>query len=418
MIKPTFKSEKTSKKTILALIVGAFLLFALLEIGLVIFEHYSKSAPDKSNFFFKDDMAVFGERGKNGNTKYGIVHKKGNIVVKANYEAALPLGEDRIGVRLTNGNKRKYAILSAESKKITDFEFDEIRRYSGKVIAAKKNGKWGYLDTEGKITIDYRFENVHSFSEGVASVEENGKWFFIDKKGNKISKMTFEEAGNLKKGLARVKKDGKWGYIDVNFNWLTKPCYDDARDFADGLAAVCKNGKWGFVDTKFKEVIEPRYKIAKDFKNGLAPVANDKGQFGYINSEGTVVIPFNENIWDANHFSTSNRAAVCNSSGMWNYINSEGTYEDKPEYLWAGKFHGSIAPVQYAHNRKYTFINIDMQPILEGYYPYISDFCEDGYCLIKNDSGRWFVINKKGIPLFENEYDELISGNDMKWFAR
>ena len=53
---------------------------------------------------------------------------------------------------------------------------------------------------------------------------------------------------------------------------------------------MCKDGKWGFIDTEFKEVIPPKYKYARDFKNGIAAVANSKGKYGYIATDGCEVI--------------------------------------------------------------------------------------------------------------------------------
>jgi len=416
MLKPEYKQNKTNKKTITGVIVGAFLLFAILEIGLVVFDHFSKNSPDKSSYFFKDSMAVYGEADMNGVVKYGIIDKKGNVVIESGYDAVIPLGENRIGVAKEEKGKRKYAIKTTADEKITDFVYDEIRSYSGKVVAVKENGKWGYADTKGKYTIAPAFDRVHSFSEGVASVEKNGKWFFIDKNGKRISKESFEEAGNLKKGIARVKKDGKWGYIDVNFKWLVKPVYDEARDFEGGFAAVCKNGKWGFTDTSFKKIISPQYTFVRNFKNGIAAVADKDGNWGYITTDGSVVVGHNEEFSKAGDFSSSNRAAVYSKSdGKWSYINSEGKYIVKSRYSYAGDFFEGLAPVS-EDGKKYTYINFEGKDILQKTYAHTSDFYGDGYSVIKTNDGKCFAINKKGIPFSDETYDALISGNDLKFF--
>lgn len=408
---------KTNKKTVLGLVIGALIIFSLIELGIVMYDYFSKNSSGKSESFFKDDMAVYGENVNNG-IRYGLIDDDGNIVVKASFHAILPVGEDRAAVAELKNGEKTYGIITTEGKKITDCKFQEIRRFNGKVAGAKQNGKWGFVDTEGKWTIKPVFEEVHSFSEGVASVRNNGKWFFIDKKGKMISKETFEDAGNLKRGIARVMKNGKWGYIDVNFNWLVKPQYEKARDFKGGLAAVCKDGKWGFIDTEFKEVIPPKYKYARDFKNGIAAVANSKGKYGYIATDGSAVIKFNEGYDMAGDFSSSNRAAVYNkATGKWNYIKSDGTYIGKTRFASAGDFFKTIAPVSY-DGKEYTYIDIEGKNVLKETYAHISDYYDDGYSVIETHDGKYFAINEKGVPFSDKQYDDLKSGNDIRWFLK
>lgn len=50
------------------------------------------------------------------------------------------------------------------------------------------------------------------------------------------------------------------------------PQYDDAASFSEGLAAVKKNGQWGYIDTDGKVVIPFQYDIAAPFSEGLALV--------------------------------------------------------------------------------------------------------------------------------------------------
>ena len=414
MLGPT--QTKSNKKTVLGFVIGALIIFSLIEIGIVLYDHFVKNATFHSDSFFKDELAVYGKSDKTGNLRYGLINEDGEIVIEASYEALLPLGEDRVAIKETKNGTSLYGIITTEGKKITNTKYEEIRRYSGKFLAAKQKGKWGFVDTEGNWVIKPVYEDVHSFSEGVASVKKGGKWFFIDKKSKMISKEAFEAAGNLKRGIARVKKDGKWGYIDVNFNWLVKPQYDAARDFSGGLAAVCKNGKWGYIDSEFKEVIPPKFKYARNFKNGLAAVANANGKYGYISTDGKAIIKYNEDYDFAGDFSSSNRAAIYNkTTGKWNYITSGGKYMGKTRFEYAEEFHKNLAPVSQ-NGKDYTYIDIKGTNVLKETYAYISKFYEDGYSIIKTYDGKWFAINDKGVPLSDEKYNDLISGNDLKWF--
>ena len=176
------RQTKSNKKTILGFIIGALVIFSVIEIGLVLYDHFVKNVSSKSNSFFSDELAVYGEADKGGKLRYGLIDEDGKIVIKASYDAILPLGEDRAAIKETENDAASYGIITTEGKKITDTKYEEVRRYSGKFLAVKYEGKWGFIDAEGKAVIKPTYEEVHSFSEGVASVKKNGKWFFIDKK--------------------------------------------------------------------------------------------------------------------------------------------------------------------------------------------------------------------------------------------
>jgi hypothetical protein len=81
--------------------------------------------------------------------------------------------------------------------------------------------------------------------------------------------------------------------------------YDNGADyFAEGLARSARGGKVGFVDRTLTERIAPTWDFAFPFENGFAmvcqgcrsePVGEHRevrgGLWGYINREGTVVVP-------------------------------------------------------------------------------------------------------------------------------
>jgi KWG protein len=58
-------------------------------------------------------------------------------------------------------------------------------------------------------------------------------------------------------------------------------------DFSQGIAPAKQKGKWGFIDTKGKVVIPFQYVKADSFSEGLAAVATaDTNKYGYINTKG------------------------------------------------------------------------------------------------------------------------------------
>ena len=87
----------------------------------------------------------------------------------------------------------------------------------------------------------------------------------------------------------------------------------------------------------------------------------------------------------------------------------------KTRFEYAEEFHKNLAPVSQ-NGKDYTNIDIKGTKVLKETYAYISKFYEDGYSLIKTYDGKWFAINDRGVPLSDEKYNDLISGNDLKWF--
>ena len=408
------QAPKTNKKLVLTLMIAGILVFALVSLAIVFFQNYIQtSSPLKPNLFRNNTM-VYGVESKEGYTKYGLVDSKGNIVLDAKYEAAFPVGEELVGIMETHNGTKKYGIINHSGKEIAKVNYDNIKFYSGGLIALCENGKWGYLDTAGKWVIKPVYDNVRNFSEGVAGASQNGKWFFIDKKGKKLSD-DFEDVRNLKNGIAGVKENGKWGFVDMNFNRILKAKYDEIRDLENSLIAFCKDGKWGFLNGDLKETIAPVYKSVGPFSNGIAVVEDKNGKFGYINTEGEEFIK--PQFASAKNFSSSNRAPVQKEKdGLWGYINSAGEFEIDCQFFYAGVFTENIAPVS-KDGKVYSYINIKGESILKDEYAYTSEYYEDGYALINTTEGKWFVIDNSGNkPLGDKKFDILIPGSDGTWY--
>ncbi|MCL2105452.1 MAG: S8 family serine peptidase [Oscillospiraceae bacterium] len=120
-----------------------------------------------------------------------------------------------------------YAIFN-NSKKMTDFIYDDAGSFSDGMCAVKKNGKWGYVNEQGTVVIpieyeanwlynDYRNEYtcMYAFTDGLVPIKKNGAWGYLDKSGAIAIPFEFEAARPFYKGKAFVMKDGAWGIIQL-----------------------------------------------------------------------------------------------------------------------------------------------------------------------------------------------------------
>jgi WG repeat protein len=172
----------------------------------------------EKNYEYVDDC-VCGLSKVAKDSKVGYVNKKGQEIIKPQYDDGLTFSEGYTAVK--RGTKWLY--LDSTGKFITDAIFDDAHNFSNGLAAVAKNELFGYINTTGELVISYQFSNASIFSENLAS------------------------AANT---------EGLWGFIDQKGNWVIKPVYNFANAFANGEARVMKNDKVFYIDKVNKVVHE------------------------------------------------------------------------------------------------------------------------------------------------------------------
>ena len=139
-------------------------------------------------------------------------------------------------------------------------------------------GTWiaAYLDTNGKEIVRFDVK----------------KYLAITDPASKLGGVTFvtlEDFLPFSEGLTPIKSkvSGKYGYINKGLQLAIPVSFKAARPFSEGLAAVENaDGLWGFIDTKGKLVIPYNYSNSPGrFASGLAKVQSRDGKFGYVSKD-------------------------------------------------------------------------------------------------------------------------------------
>ena len=157
--------------------------------------------------------------------------------------------------------------------------------------------------------------------------------------------------------------------------------YTGLGSFSHGLAPVARNGKWGYINTSGEEVIECKFR-----QTGL----DCFNEYGYVQ--------------------------VRAETGKYGVIDRSGNYVVKPEYEYIRLINNS--PLVYAHRHlslQKTSRPIAINPKKEnqilgkfvsiggGMIPYATN----GYVPVKNDEGRWGLINEDGSLMLPFIYDTI-----------
>lgn len=150
---------------------------------------------------FHEGLAYFEKDGK-----FGYVDKKGNIVIKPQFQFAFDFSE---GLAMVINDEYKCGFINKEGKVVIDFKYDPL---------------------------DINFVEKGGFREGLARVRENNEYKFINSNGETVIDALFERALDFSEDLAPVRKDGKWGYINKRGEMIITPQFAYCTEFNNGYA--------------------------------------------------------------------------------------------------------------------------------------------------------------------------------------
>lgn len=233
---------------------------------------------DEMSCLSKNLIGVYGENGVR------VIDSKGKTIIPLNrYNYIFHVSEGLIAVgNDSNDGLNGGYVDPATGKEVIPLKYNSTGEYDvginpfseGLVALLDKNQKYGFLNTSGQTVIPFKYGHAENFSEGLAAVD-NGSY-------------------NENEGYI----EGKYGFIDKTGKIVIPFSYDYADSFSEGLAVVrqgeWESGKWGVINKQGKVVIPLTFKSAiGKFSNGLASVLRSDDVYGFINTKGDLVIPYN-----------------------------------------------------------------------------------------------------------------------------
>ena len=124
--------------------------------------------------------------------------------------------------------------------------------------------------------------------------------------------------------LVRFKENDKYGFKDKHTGEVIVPCQwmDVSIEFSCGLAWVLGfKGKFGFINKNGTMIIPCVWKWAFPFSEGMAHVQDNLYKWGYVDINGNLVIPCK---WDFVTEFRNGLAHVTDDKGKWFYIDKMG----------------------------------------------------------------------------------------------
>lgn len=221
---------------------------------------------------FRGNYAVFYKKESENslygvvNIKYGVVNKKGEIIIPAVYQNLSDYAEGLFAAQNLNN---KWGFIDSSGKVIIPFQYEKAFPFSEGLAATKFNGKFGFIDKSNKVVIAHQYDLAYiPFSEGLTTVGKDKSALLINKKGEVVKNLGEVSVGKFLNGRAVIGKyssDGwRYGYIDPKGDIVIPMNYTKAYNFTDigiGVAQKKINNQYlyGFIDKNGKELTPFEY---------------------------------------------------------------------------------------------------------------------------------------------------------------
>lgn len=260
----------------------------------------------------------------------------------------------------------------AETADIVDTYVDEE---SGLVFYQVESGNWGLMTAEGERIL--------------APVLDNPGWWYA---------CVDDEAGLI---FYQEAESGRWGLVTVEGKQILAPVLADpdwqSYSFCEGLAAVRdEDGLWGFIDTAGAVVIPFQYEYAENFSEGFAVVMTD-GLYGYIDATGAMIC--DAVYTDANEFHEG--LAAVEIDGKYGFLDTSGKFAIDAIYDYAGSFEDGLAFVML--DGLHGAIDASGAVVIEIKYESMWGFHDD--LVVVELDGKYGHIDRTGAVVIPIEYD-------------
>lgn len=239
-------------------------------------------------------------------------------------------------------------------------EKNKLTTPDDQLFPIRKNEMWGYMTVTGDIAfmVDFAVDRVSDFHEGLASFlvgtdngKRKGKQGFIDRNGKIIFTPQYDEAHGFSNERSIVQLFNGYGVIDKNGNWVIEPRYRYVhRPFPDIF--TCSSG---YLYDKDGQSIKSDIRIdyfAYDASGGLLAFKGNDGNWGFIDSNGEIVIkPQYYEIDRSYLYFNEGLCAVGSKRHLWGYIDHIGRMAIKRKYQEASYFRNGLAVVKLDRGR-------------------------------------------------------------------
>ena len=302
----------------------------------------------------------------------GYINKFGKVVIEQKYHFAFPFVGD---FAITQNNNLKYGIINKKGNVVIDATYDKLEKLSENYVIYKENGKYGFIDIKNNKKFKAKYDNIREFKEDLAAICINGRWGFVNKNGKIVIFPQYYEVANFSERLAAVSYSNHKTSAYINKNGKTVISFDNnhlaPKEFHEGIVPVIKekDKSCSYINKKGEIVIDnakiyPINIYCGNFSNGVTVfyIDNKPNEIttGYINKQGkikysqTFSLPKNISNDEFSVFENFNsNMAQYTIDYKTGYIDSSFKIKTSPIYEFAKDFNNDLAYVKYEEKEGY-----------------------------------------------------------------
>lgn len=216
---------------------------------------------------FSGGLAAVALKPCTDNCMYSYIDKNGKVAFEKAFASAGDFigGKAVVALDYCDGVPCKFGIINRKGEFVVGADYEDIQPLSEGLYAAHNFKGYGFINDRDHVVIPFVYQDATSFSEGLAAVKKDDHWIFIDRSGSQPFTQSFVNVSAFSSGLAAVTdNDSTYGYIDHSGAWVIQPVYENAEPFVGDTALVSLKE----ANKKSKDYgMTFRYKIDKTGKN-------------------------------------------------------------------------------------------------------------------------------------------------------
>ena len=365
--------------------------------------------------------------------RYGVIDKKGNIVIKPEYDyIQIPDPERSVFICLfnydENSNDYSSKVINENGEEILT-NYENVRAiprnnttrkylYQNKILSYQNNGKYGLINLNGeKITSAvYSLIETLDYKDGALKVCKNDKYGVIKLNGDTlvdakyssiISDGYYDEDSKYDNAgfIVSVKNDSgyKYGYLnqkgkailDCEYNSINR--ISDIKDNNAAYLITSKNGKIGLnrnVQVKIKNEYEA---LEYDDINKIV-IVQKSGKYGVNDLEGNMILPA-----QYEDLQVAGKIINATKEGRNLVFDSNGNLQKDAKYTMVLPTESENYFITATENGKYGLVDNNNDVLIDNKYDYI-EYAFDNYFIFSNN-GRTGVVDNSGNVVVQNQFD-------------
>ncbi len=397
----------------------------------------------------------------NQNRKYGIARKDGEVVLPALFDRNYGSGNKII--MYMSGNYGMFNLNTLEWD--IPIIYSSLSESNGLYIAKKMNS-YGVIDSDNQTILDFNWNSISPISgiENYVIVGNNsspslyGIYSLVEK--NFIVPCKYQSIQTEYGQIAfRVKYNDQYNIIDLSDSTRFKTWYDEIINISSSNNYVVKkNNLYGIING-YEEVLVPIEYLeisSSPYSDGSFLAKNKNSKYGFMTVKGEITMPFeydrltnryNDNYTslkngkcglvrvnsgvpqeiqtcDFDEISNKRNIIITKKGDKYGILDKYGKEVIAPKYenidLINADSYQNNQLIIAKENGRYLVINemgkitdetlyVDIAKIPNRKNSYSSSF---NYIKVKDDSGKYKIMDKTGRSLTKNRFDEILNEDE------